>query len=647
MTRASGKAAHPETGIAIRLTAPASSAAVAKAFSVEPPVEGTLTASAEPGEDGAARYTWTPNAPLEAGASYVFRLAASLADSDGVAISAPIVLEVTVAARPRVVRSQPADADKKIDRDQTISVRFSSPMDRRVTRAALRVSGLDPLKEAKVSWLESGRVLVLNPTKDFAYGEKVTIAILGAARSAAGVTLGDDPEATVYEATFTVEPKPAPKPKPKPVQRASGAKVTKTPTSGSGTSSAPWLAVEKYYLKLLNCTRTGGWVLADGSCKGYGSGTYSAYVKPLTLSSGISSKVARPYAKKLAVGNDCSHFIGGDPGDRLRRAGYTSYRWAENIGCRSGNPYDAVLASHRFFQSEKGTDGGHWRNIKDSRFSTVGIGVWKSGWRGPPGHRLLPSLSRRPSEPAPDDPRRGRAHDRRAAPARRSRDDALAGRRGAGLHEHAQHERQAPCLHRRHRLDVRHPLRTDPFPRDPGRGTRRPGARPVRGVRARRGRGARARARRGPPAPRPRGLTRSSGSVRLGPARPSMTDAAARESDTVAPVQRRAIERGWPAKRPVLHSRPMTKNLVIVESPAKARTIERYLGEDYRVLASYGHVRDLPENPGKGKLGVDVDHDFAPQYEVPESSRRHVADITRAAQLGRDGLPGHRPRSRG
>jgi DNA topoisomerase-1 len=76
----------------------------------------------------------------------------------------------------------------------------------------------------------------------------------------------------------------------------------------------------------------------------------------------------------------------------------------------------------------------------------------------------------------------------------------------------------------------------------------------------------------------------------------------------------------------------MTKNLVIVESPAKARTIERYLGEDYRVLASYGHVRDLPENPGKGKLGVDVDHDFAPEYEVPESSRRHVADITRAAR---------------
>jgi DNA topoisomerase-1 len=77
----------------------------------------------------------------------------------------------------------------------------------------------------------------------------------------------------------------------------------------------------------------------------------------------------------------------------------------------------------------------------------------------------------------------------------------------------------------------------------------------------------------------------------------------------------------------------MSRNLVIVESPAKARTIERYLGSDYAVLASYGHVRDLPENPGKGKFGVDVDHDFAPEYVIPdERSRRHVGAIERAAR---------------
>jgi DNA topoisomerase-1 len=77
----------------------------------------------------------------------------------------------------------------------------------------------------------------------------------------------------------------------------------------------------------------------------------------------------------------------------------------------------------------------------------------------------------------------------------------------------------------------------------------------------------------------------------------------------------------------------MSRNLVIVESPAKARTIERYLGPDYAVLASYGHVRDLPENPGKGKFGVDVEHDFAPEYVIPdERSRKHVNAIVRAAR---------------
>ena len=76
----------------------------------------------------------------------------------------------------------------------------------------------------------------------------------------------------------------------------------------------------------------------------------------------------------------------------------------------------------------------------------------------------------------------------------------------------------------------------------------------------------------------------------------------------------------------------MSKNLVIVESPAKARTIERYLGDDYRVLASYGHVRDLPENPGKGKFGVDVDHEFEPEYVINEDRRKQVNDIAKAAK---------------
>ena len=80
----------------------------------------------------------------------------------------------------------------------------------------------------------------------------------------------------------------------------------------------------------------------------------------------------------------------------------------------------------------------------------------------------------------------------------------------------------------------------------------------------------------------------------------------------------------------------MAKHLVIVELPAKARTIERYLGDDYQVLASYGHVRDLPENPGKGKFGVDVDHDFAPEYVVPEDRASQVSAIEKAAKSAVD-----------
>ncbi len=70
----------------------------------------------------------------------------------------------------------------------------------------------------------------------------------------------------------------------------------------------------------------------------------------------------------------------------------------------------------------------------------------------------------------------------------------------------------------------------------------------------------------------------------------------------------------------------MSRNLVIVESPAKAKTIEKYLGKDFHVLASYGHIRDLIPREG----AVDPDHDFAMKYEVIEKNQRHVQAISKA-----------------
>ncbi|MEE9423566.1 MAG: type I DNA topoisomerase [Methylococcales bacterium] len=72
----------------------------------------------------------------------------------------------------------------------------------------------------------------------------------------------------------------------------------------------------------------------------------------------------------------------------------------------------------------------------------------------------------------------------------------------------------------------------------------------------------------------------------------------------------------------------MANNLVIVESPAKAKTIEKYLGKDFHVLASYGHVRDLVPKEG----AVDTNHDFAMKYEIIDRNQKHVQAITKAAK---------------
>ena len=72
----------------------------------------------------------------------------------------------------------------------------------------------------------------------------------------------------------------------------------------------------------------------------------------------------------------------------------------------------------------------------------------------------------------------------------------------------------------------------------------------------------------------------------------------------------------------------MAKNLVIVESPAKARTIARFLGKDYEVQSSFGHIRDLPK---KG-LNIDIEHNFEPKYEISKDKKRVVSELKKAAK---------------
>ena len=67
----------------------------------------------------------------------------------------------------------------------------------------------------------------------------------------------------------------------------------------------------------------------------------------------------------------------------------------------------------------------------------------------------------------------------------------------------------------------------------------------------------------------------------------------------------------------------MAKNLVIVESPAKAKTIQKFLGSTYKVIASNGHIRDLP----KSELGIDVAHGFEPKYITIRGKGEFVSNL--------------------
>ncbi len=97
--------------------------------------------------------------------------------------------------------------------------------------------------------------------------------------------------------------------------------------------------------------------------------------------------------------------------------------------------------------------------------------------------------------------------------------------------------------------------------------------------------------------------------------------AAKAASTKKAPARRKAAEKAEPS------ANGKGPSLVIVESPKKAKSIDKFLGGDYVVKASMGHVRDLP----KRKLGLDVSHGYAPSYEVVPAKKDTIGELKRAA----------------
>jgi uncharacterized protein YkwD len=361
-TQGVGKRVSVASAFAITFDRPVDSSSVLASIHLEPAATGSIAASSSGA--GLATYTFTPSSPLKANTQYRI-VVAGAEDTEGVAID-PATLEIRTVAAPGVVRFRPLNDTSKVARDAVISVRFTKAMEKATTKAAFKVTAGGKAIDGKISFAEGNKVLVFKPAKKLPYGKKIVMEVGAAALSAEGVSM-----AKAAKGDFKTIGKA------KHVTTTSSGGSTGGGGGGGAVGGGSWASVETYYLGLMNCTRTGGWVTSGGHCSSPGGRA----VAPLKLDKGISSKVSRPYARKLALGADCSHFMGGNPGDRLRRAGYKNYTWAENLGCRSGNARGAVLGSHRFFQAEKSYNGGHYVNLMNKKYDRVGIGVWVSHGR--------------------------------------------------------------------------------------------------------------------------------------------------------------------------------------------------------------------------------------------------------------------------
>jgi hypothetical protein len=360
-TRMQGRAADVRTAFRVTFDHPVDVAAAAKAFRISPAVDGSFVL---PAAGVAKELTFEPLAPLAANKLYRVALEGTISDADGATVGVPNGMAVRTVRAPTIVRFRPQSATGNVARRAVLSVRFSQRMDRATTAAAFSVAMAGKRINGKVSWAEGDTVLVFRANSALPADTRGVMAVGPGATGRNGA-----PIAAAQKASFhTVKAVKA-----RAATSATSSSVPIPRASGGTVGSGSWYAVEVYYLRLMNCTRTGGWVLSNGSCSSPGG----LSTPPIILDSGLSNKVARPYAKLLAQSGACTHFYNGSPTDRLHRAGYSGWA-AENVGCRSAaNAYASVLGTHLYFQTEKPCGGYcHYANMMNPDYKRCGIGVW-------------------------------------------------------------------------------------------------------------------------------------------------------------------------------------------------------------------------------------------------------------------------------
>ncbi len=360
----------PTTAFQLTFTRPVKLSTVMTRLGISPQVDVSIVGD-DPTDAASQVFTMTPKQPLASDATYLVSMADGGADSTGAALQPVPPLQVQTMPTPAVLKFRPQGGTITYDTNQPVSVRFTVPMDTKATAAAFSVTVGGRAVAGSLYWAEGDTVLVLTPRYSFKVGTTVVARVSTAARSAAGIHV-----TAASSATFTVS-----KPRSYTIVSSGGHSGGGGGGGGAGAFgavSAQWYSMETYYLSLMNCTRTGGWVTAGATCSTESHHTLPAQ-SALNLDAGISTYVSRPYAKYMAARNLLSHNLAGTTVySRFRAAGYSGGTYGENISSphRAGN--GGMLEAELYFQSEYWCRCEHYKNIMYPYYHRAGIGVWIS-----------------------------------------------------------------------------------------------------------------------------------------------------------------------------------------------------------------------------------------------------------------------------
>jgi hypothetical protein len=365
-TQMVGDLASPRTAFQLTFTRSVKLSTVLSRLGFIPSLEVNVVGD-DPTDMASTVFTITPKATLQTDTGYRLSFADGGTDVSGSPIQPVESLVVHTLSTPAIVAFTPQEGAVTRDTRQIVTIQFSTEMDVKATTQAMRITSNGATVYGTTRWSDDGTTVTWTPNKAFAVGASVVVSVAATARSAGGVEVKG-----AASNKFSVAV---------PRSRSIVYTGTTTPikwTGGAASTSSPWYASEVYYLALMNCTRTGGWVVSGGLCS-----TATHHTKPpqkaLSLDAGISNKVARPYAEYMADRCVLNHYLIGTPHSRLASQGYPSGSWGENIASPTTYQAGGMVAVETYFQGEYWMRGNtHYTNIMNKYFHRAGIGLWVS-----------------------------------------------------------------------------------------------------------------------------------------------------------------------------------------------------------------------------------------------------------------------------